>query len=323
MSGLRSKGGRYEADERRGLPGVYRGSLERPTRRVPYSIGAVFVSRREKLEVLSRAERTVTWLVLITVAVIILYPVVILASTALEPLKQGALGISFSHPISFQSFSYAWAVGDFRSYLWNTVIVTVAVVGLSVLISLLTAFGISVLRPYGSRLLFYIAILGFMLPTEALIVPWYYQMRSMNFLNTYWAMILPQVAQSVAFGTFWLVTAFASLPRSLSEAAALDGASQWSLLWRVLAPNLAPAIKTMAALVFLWTWNSFLLPLVMESSTSRYVVTLGLSVFQGSHFGDYGALAAGALLTALPVVVVYLLAQRSFIAGMFAGSVVE
>ena len=272
---------------------------------------------------LSRAERVVTWLVLLTVAVIILYPLAILASTALEPLNQGALGISFSHPLSVHSFSYAWKVGDFRTYLWNTVLVTVSVVALSAVISVLAAFGISVLRPHGSRLLLYIAILGFMLPTEALIVPWYYQMRTMNFLNTYWAMILPQVAQSVAFGTFWMVTAFASLPRSLGEAAALDGASQWSMLWKVLTPNLAPAIKTMAALVFLWTWNSYLLPLVMESDTSRYVVTIGLSVFQGSHFGNYAALAAGSLLTALPVVVVYLIAQRSFIAGMFAGSVIE
>jgi len=71
------------------------------------------------------------------------------------------------------------------------------------------------------------------------------------------------------------------------------------------------------------TWNSFLLPLVMESSTSRYVVSIGLSAFQGTHFGNYSALAAGSLLTALPVVLVYLFAQRSFISGMFAGSVVE
>ena len=272
---------------------------------------------------LSRPERIVTWIVLLVVAVVILYPLATLLSAALEPMSQGAIGISFAHALSWQSFSYAWTVGNFRTYLWNTVIVTVAVVAISALVSVLAAFGISVLRPRGSRVLLYVAILGFMLPTEALIVPWYYQMNSLNFLNTYWAMILPQAAQSVAFGTFWMVTAFASLPRSLGEAAALDGASQWHLLWKVLAPNVAPAIKTMTALVFLWTWNSFLLPLVMESNTSRYVVSIGLSAFQGTHFGNYSALAAGSLLTALPVVVVYLFAQRSFISGMFAGSVVE
>lgn len=272
---------------------------------------------------LSRAERGFSWAVLLVFAVVILYPMVTLLSTAFEPLSEGANGISFTHALSFQSFTYAWEQGDFRSYLWNTALVTVTVVVLSALVSVLAAYGISVLRPHGSRILLYVAILGFMLPTEALIVPWYYQMLDLNFLNTYWAMIIPQAAQSVAFGTFWMVTAFASLPRTLGEAAALDGASQWDLLWKVLTPNLAPAIKTMAALVFLWTWNSFLLPLVMESNPSRYVVTIGLSVFQGSHFGNYGALAAGSLLTAVPVIVVYLIAQRSFLAGMFAGSVVE
>jgi len=273
--------------------------------------------------VLSRAERIFTWIVLAVFAVVILYPLATLVSASLEPLSEGTQGISFSHPLSFHSFTYAWVAGDFRTYLWNTVFVTVVVVAATALISVLTGFGISVLRPHGSRLLLYAAILGFMLPTEALIIPWYYQMRDLNFLNTYWAMIIPQAAQSVAFGTFWMVTAFASMPRSLSEAAALDGASQWNLLWKVLTPNLKPAIKTMTALVFLWTWNSFLLPLVMESSTSRYVVTIGLSAFQGAHFGNYSALAAASLLTALPVIVVYLIAQRSFLAGMFAGSVVE
>ena len=162
-----------------------------------------------------------------------------------------------------------------------------------------------------------------MLPVEALIVPWYYQLLPLGLVNTYWAMILPQLAQSVAFGTFWMNTVFRSLPRSLSESAIIDGASRWTLLWRVLTPNVAPGVRTMAALVFVWTWNSFLLPLVMVSKQSLFVVTVGLSHFEGAHFNNYAALAAGSILAALPVVVVYLFAQRSFIAGIFAGSVVE
>lgn len=272
---------------------------------------------------LSRAEKVIGWAVLALGTVITLYPLAALASTALQAPNQSSSGINFSHPLSFASFSYAWTVGDFGRYLANTAVVTISVLVISTVLAVLAAFGISILKPRGARLVLYIAILGFMLPTEALIVPWYYQLTSYGFLNTYWAMILPQAAQSVAFGTFWLTTAFASLPRSLGEAAALDGASNWQLLTRVHIPNLAPAIKTMAALVFLWTWNAFLLPLVVESNPARYVATIGLSAFQGGHFANYGALAAGSIITALPVVVIYLFAQRSFIAGMFAGSVVE
>jgi len=169
----------------------------------------------------------------------------------------------------------------------------------------------------------YTAVFGFMLPVEALIVPWYYQFQSAGLVNSYWAMILPQAAQSIAFGTFWMYVAFRSIPKSLSESATIDGASRLSLLWRILVPNVGPAVKTMAALVFLWTWNAFLLPLVMVSNSSLYTVTVGLSTFQGAHFNNYSALAAGSCLAALPVVIVYLFAQRSFIAGLFSGSVVE
>ena len=165
----------------------------------------------------------------------------------------------------------------------------------------------------------YAAVFGFMLPVEALIVPWYYQFQSRGLVNSYWAMILPQAAQSIAFGTFWMYVAFRSIPQSLSESATIDGASplsccggSWCRTWR-------PAVKTMAALVFLWTWNAFLLPLVMVSNSSLYTVTVGLSTFQGAHFNNYSALAAGSCLAALPVVIVYLFAQRSFIAGLFSG----
>ena len=133
----------------------------------------------------------------------------------------------------------------------------------------------------------------------------------------------PATAAEAVIAVSQTGTAFRSVPRSLSESARLDGASSVSLLWRILVPNVAPAVKTMAALVFLWTWNAFLLPLVMVSNSSLYTVTVGLSTFTGAHFNNYSALAAGSCLAALPVVVIYLFAQRSFIAGLFAGSLVE
>jgi raffinose/stachyose/melibiose transport system permease protein len=273
--------------------------------------------------VLSRAERRLTFVVLGLAAIVTLYPLAVLVSTSLGPVHASSGGISFSHPFSLEAFSYAWREGNFSRYMLNTAIVTVSVVVVSAVVSIMAAYAVAVLRPPGSRLVLYVSIFGFMLPVEALIIPWYYQLLPLNLVNTYWSMILPQIAQSIAFGTFWLQIAFRALPATLSESAVLDGASRWTALWRVLTPNVAPAIKTMVALVFLWTWNSFLLPLVMVSNQSLYVVTVGLSNFQGSHFNNYSALAAGSILAALPVVVVYLFSQRSFISGVLAGSVVE
>ena len=205
----------------------------------------------------------------------------------------------------------------------NTAIVTVSVVVISAVVAVMAGYSIALAKPPGARWVLYVAVFGFMLPVEALIIPWYYQFRAFGIINSYWSMILPQAAQSVAFGTFWMYVAFRSVPKSLAESARMDGASPFTLLWRILVPNVAPAVKTMAALVFLWTWNAFLLPLVMISNQSLYTVTVGLSTFEGAHFNNYAALAAGSCLAALPVVVVYLFAQRSFIKGIFAGSLVE
>ena len=237
---------------------------------------------------------------LVGIAIVSLYPLAVLVSTALEPLGSGGGGISFNHALSLEAFKYAWQTGDFSQYMLNTAIVTVSVVVISAVVSVMSGYAIAVLRPPGSKLLLWAAIFGFMLPTEALIVPWYYQLLPLGIVNTYWAMILPQVAQSVGFGTFWLYTAFRSMPPWLAESAGIDGASRWTQLWRVLTPTIAPAVRTMAALVFLWTWNSFMLPLVMVSKQSLFVVTVGLAPFQGAHFNNYAALAAGSILAALP-----------------------
>jgi raffinose/stachyose/melibiose transport system permease protein len=269
---------------------------------------------------LSRAERMASLAILVCAAIITLYPLAVLVTTALEPLGRGSGGISFSHPISLGALKYAWTTGHFSSYMLNTAVVTVTVMAVSAVAAVLAGYAIAIAKPRGARWLLYAAVFGFMLPVEALIVPWYYQFQSWGLVNTYWAMILPQLAQSAAFGTFWMYVAFRSMPRSLAESAVIDGASELTMLWRILVPNVAPAIRTMAALVFLWTWNAFLLPLVMVSKQSLYVVTVGLSSFQGAHFNNYAALAAGSILAAVPVVVVYLFAQRSFIAGLFAGS---
>ena len=268
---------------------------------------------------LSRTERTLSLAVLVLAAVVTLYPLVTLVTTALAPAS-GSGGLSFGGHPSFSGFSYAWQVGDFSRYMLNTAIVTVTVVVVSAVFAIMAGYAIALAKPPGARWVLYAAVFGFMLPVEALIVPWYYELNRFGLVNSYWAMILPQVAQSIAFGTFWMYVAFRSVPASLAESARMDGASAFTLLWRILVPNVAPAVKTMAALVFLWTWNAFLLPLVMISNSSLYTVTVGLSVFEGAHFNNYSALAAGSCLAALPVVVVYFFTQRSFVKGIFAGS---
>jgi raffinose/stachyose/melibiose transport system permease protein len=218
-------------------------------------------------------------------------------------------------------FSTAWTDGHFSSYLRSSAIVTIAVVAISSLLSILAGYAFGQMRFRGEQVLFYVLLLGLMVPLEATIVPLYYDLRDLGLTDTYWALILPQAGVSVAFGTFWMRAFFRSVPRSLVEAARLDGSSSWSTLWRVIMPLARPAVLTMVVLIFMWTWNEFLLALVMVSDEDLRTAPLGLAFFQGRNTSDEALLAAGSLIVAAPVVIVYLFLQRHFIRGMLSGAV--
>jgi raffinose/stachyose/melibiose transport system permease protein len=217
--------------------------------------------------------------------------------------------------------STAWSDGHFGMYLRSSAIVSAAVVAISSVLSILAGYAFGQMRFRGEQVLFYVFLLGLMVPLEATIVPLYYDLRDLGLTDTYWALILPQAGVSVAFGTFWMRAFFRSVPRSLVEAARLDGASSWSTLWRVIMPLARPAVLTMVVLVFMWTWNEFLLALVMVSDEDLRTAPLGLAFFQGRNTSDEALLASGALIVAAPVVIVYLFLQRHFIRGMLSGAV--
>lgn len=197
------------------------------------------------------------------------------------------------------------------------------VVAVSLVLSILSGFAFGTMRFRGSTVLFYLFLLGIMMPSEAIVVPLYFDLRSIGLTNTLWAIALPQIAQSVAFGTFWMRAYFRSSSRAIVEAARLDGASNRRILWQVLVPLARPAIVTLTVLTFMWTWNEFLIPLVMVTDESLRTAPLGLAFFQGQYTQGFTLLAAGAVIVALPVVALYLFLQRHFIAGMLEGAVRE
>jgi raffinose/stachyose/melibiose transport system permease protein len=268
----------------------------------------------------SRREQSATYAILGVFALIALLPIVGILFTALQNPGGGA---SFGHfdGIHVSNFSRAWQDGNFGTYLRSSTIVTVSVVSLSTIVSVLAGYAFGLMRFRGSQVLFYVFLLGLMVPMEAMIVPLYYDMRDAGLTDTYWALILPQAGTSIAFGTFWMRAFFRSVPPSLVEAARIDGASSWFTLWRVLLPLARPAVLTMVVLLFMWTWNEFLLALVMVSDEGLRTAPLGLSFFLGRNQADLTLLAAGAVIVATPVVVLYVFLQRHFIRGMVSGAV--
>jgi raffinose/stachyose/melibiose transport system permease protein len=270
---------------------------------------------------ISKREATLNYLALGLFAALALFPLLgVLASALTEPSRSSA-SLTFPRSPHVENFVTAWSQGHFGTYLRSSIIVTVSVVVVSGVLAILAGYAFATMHFRGRSVLFSLLLLGLMVPSEALVIPLYYDLRDVGLTDTYWSLILPQVAQSLAFCTFWMRAFFRGVPLSLIEAARLDGASRWSILWRILVPISRPALLTMAMLIFMWTWNEFLMPLVMITTEELRTAPLGLAFFQGQHTSQFPLLAAGATIVALPVVVVYLFLQRHFIAGMLAGAV--
>lgn len=270
---------------------------------------------------IGRWEAGIDYLVLTIFAVIALTPLVGIAISALTPPGESGTGYQLPSRIALSNISQAWRQGRFDHYMLNSVLVAAGVVALTAVLCLLAGYAFATMRFPGRTVLFYLMLLGLMVPSEGFVITLYYDLRGFGLTDTYWSLLMPQTAQSLAFGTFWMRNYFRSVPISILEAARIDGASERHVLWRVLVPSATPALMTMGLLIAMWTWNEFLLPLVMISGNGLRTAPLGLAFFQGQHVTDTHLLAAASALVALPIVLLYLLLQRRFISGMLAGSV--
>ena len=275
-------------------------------------------------------ERIGAYGVLAVFSVLAIYPVLSILFLALHRKTDLVSGFAFPTRVDLSSFKAAWTEGRFGTGFKSSFVVAATVTVVSAVLSIGTGYAFGTMRFLGDRIVFPIILLGIIFPYEATVIPLYYDFQNvplvhLHLLNTYWALILPQIGQSVAFGTFWMRAFFRSTPRSLIEAARIDGATSFGVLWRVLLPQARPAVMTMSVLVFTYTWNEFLLALVLVSgSQSHQTAPLGLSFFAGAvRAGDPTKVAAAAVLVAAPILVVYLFLQRHFVRGMLAGAIKE
>jgi raffinose/stachyose/melibiose transport system permease protein len=278
----------------------------------------------------SRFEQLGNYTILALFSLLAIYPVLSILFLALHDKNDLVTGFAFPTRLDLSSFEAAWTEGKFGTGYKSSFIVAATVTAVSAVLSIGTGYAFGTMRFAGDRIIFPVLLLGIIFPYEATVIPLYYDFQDVpllhwNLLNTYWALILPQIGQSVAFGTFWMRAFFRSTPRSLIEAARIDGASSFGVLWRVLVPQAIPAVLTMSVLVFVYTWNEFLLALVLVSSSeSHQTAPLGLSFFAGAaRAGDPTKVAAAAILVAAPILLVYLFLQRHFVRGMLAGAIKE
>lgn len=264
----------------------------------------------------------IRYLILTFFMLIVLLPIWGMLNSAFKSDSQ-IVSSPFGLPESwtFENFQKAWTVGKFNVFFKNSVIVTTTVVVTSVFLSILSGYAFGQLPMPAKGILFSIMLIGYMVPFEAVIIPLYNWMNALGLRNTYWALILPQVGLSVSFGTLWMSSFFETAPQELVDAATIDGCNRWEILWQILFPLAQPSVTTLIVLIFMWTWNEFLLSLVMVQTEAMRTLPVGLAFFQGKYTSDLSLMAAGAIIVALPTVLIYIIFQRYFIKGMLGGAI--
>jgi len=214
-------------------------------------------------------------------------------------------------PDSYIRVAEAFPIGRF---LANSLVVAAISTTLQVGTSAMAAYAFARLRFRGRDLLFLIYLATLMVPLQVIIVPLFIEMRILGLVNTYPGLILPAIAS--AFGTFLLRQAFLSLPRELDEAAFIDGASHWTVFRRIVLPLAGPALATFAIFAFMASWNSFLWPLIVTSSQDLFTLPVGLSNLHGRYETAWNLVMAGSTISVIPIVIVYVIAQKHVIRGV-------
>ena len=278
--------------------------------------------RKKKLDARTFVFKVLMYAFLTMTATIVLIPMVSLFTVSLQPADSSTTSLSWPTSPDWDNYVIAWTKGDFPLPLLmlNSLLVALAVVPIGVTVSVLAGYAFGTMKFPGSNILFYIFMIGLVMPFEATIVPLYYQLRSMGLINNLWGVILPQVALFCAFGIFWMRQFFMASPPALVEAARIDGANSLRILRSVLLPIAWPPVLTLATLMFIWSWNEFLLSLVVLDRGTR-TATSGLGTFMGQWVSDIPALSAAAIIIALPTVLLYIALNRKIISGILQGAV--
>jgi len=266
--------------------------------------------------------RRVPGAVLITVAGLYsIVPIVSMLSAALA--KQGSIpsGLSFPKDPHWHNFVDAWNVANVTTLLISSVIIVLGVVPLALLISTMAAYALTVLDvPFG-KVFYLVLLMTLTLPYEIVIVPLYQQVNSLGLLDSRLGLILPLIGLNMPFAVFWMRAHFINTPTDLSEAASIDGAGPWKAFRHIHIPLARPAIASLGLLMFLSTWNTFLLALVLINDPNKRTMAGALQAFQSKYSTDVVLLNAGALLLMAPTILVFLIMQGQFSKALLQGAV--
>ncbi len=267
-----------------------------------------------------------TWFVhavLLVAGAITVYPLVWMVSASLMPAGEAqSLPPRFwPSRVTFVHYAELFERLKLARYFANSLLVALAVTLFSLIINSMAGYALAKLRFAGRDRLFRFLIAGLVIPAQVAMIPLFLLMKKLGLINTYWAVILP--ASASIFGIFLIRQYALSIPDALLDAARIDGAGEWRIYRLVVFPLLRPILVTLGVFTFMATWNDFMWPLVALIDGDLRTLPVALAILSGEHVQDTELMMAGSVVTLMPVLVLFVLVQRYYVAGIVAGSLKE
>lgn len=263
-----------------------------------------------------RPLKTLEWFLLILVTFIFVFPFLWMMVTAFKTLPE-----VYRFPPTlipevweFGNFVIAWESGPFLRYTINSIIVAVGILILQLLTAVPAAYAFARYQFRGRGLLFGLTLIALMIPPQVVFLPIYVQMSNWGLVNTLWSLILPYGTS--AFGIFLLRQAFMQVPDEIIEAARLDNASEWKIMWKVMAPIAKPVLITFGLFSFIYHWNDYFWPLILTNSDTVRTLPIGIAMLKDTEGNTvWNVIMAGNMILVLPILIVFFFAQRQIISA--------
>jgi ABC-type glycerol-3-phosphate transport system permease component len=265
--------------------------------------------------------KTFVTFILAPIAVVMVFPFVWLVLTSLRESNTVFSGPFFPHSLTGQAYPAAWTSVDFPLHFWNSLWITSATVVGVLIFASLSGYAFAKLSFPFKNVLYLLLLTTLMMPSTALIIPLYLELKSFGLLNTQSGLLVLYISSSAPFSMFLMRAFFQTLPDELVEAARVDGSSEFTIFFRVILPLARPGIATVVIFQFLATWNEFLIANTVLQDTDKLPLQPVLFGLMGQYATNWPLLTAGLTLSIIPVVVVYVRMQNQFVAGMTLGAV--
>ncbi|GAB6990913.1 carbohydrate ABC transporter permease [Paenibacillus pini] len=262
----------------------------------------------------------VTYILLIALALFMMGPFLWLLSVSLMPGKN-----VFTNPpailptfIDFDNYVKVWQFMNFPRYIYNTVVITVLGVVTNVFLSAMTAYPLATFRFKGRNLVFTLLVATMIIPSSTAIIVHYLTIQAFHLTNSFLGVVLPSAVS--VFNIFLMRQTYIGIPSDVRDSGKMDGASEFRIWWQLILPLVKPAIAVIALLDMMGFWNNFLWPIVVLDDPTKYPLAAALTYLNGQFSYNFGWIAAGTMISVLPIIIVFLFTQRYYMEGI-AGAV--